>query len=78
MDVSSEIVCSGQMGFDPLICVWDSENLNTIFIIKWKNQMGISNLCFSEDMRFIGASSMDDQNEISVYDFEEVINYINK
>ena len=70
MDVNSEIVCSGQMGFNPLICVWDSENLNTIFIIKWKNQMGISNLSFSEDMRFIAASSMDDINEISVYDFQ--------
>ena len=60
---------TGQVGPNPLICVWDTETMKVEAKLKGRLSLGIKNLCFSKDGKYLAASGMDVNHSIVVYDW---------
>ena len=69
-----EMLCiTGQVGMNPLLCVWDIKTLQSKLILKGVLQIGINCVCFSNDGRKFAASGLDEDHCIVVYDLEKAI-----
>jgi WD40 repeat protein len=73
-DILCLAVCSnarycatGQVGPEPLICVWDTETMKVLAKIKGRLSLGIKNICFSKDDEYIAASGMDANHSIAIF-----------
>lgn len=49
-------VATGQVGKDPLICIWDSHTVQTLSILKDVHTHGVACLAFHSDGQVSGAS----------------------
>jgi WD40 repeat protein len=70
LDVFKQYVVTGQIGHKPLICLWDMNTMESLFILKGVLEKGINNVCFSHDGKFIAASSIDEEHTMLVCDRE--------
>ncbi|KRX05725.1 WD40-repeat-containing domain [Pseudocohnilembus persalinus] len=73
LDVFDNKAVTGQLGVNPLICVWDTQDQNTLVILKGVLKNGIGNVTFSNDGKKIAACSLDDERSIAIYDIETAI-----
>ena len=63
------LVCTGQMGHEPVVAVWDARTLATLAILPDLQLNGVSCLAFSNDNKLIATVSMDSDHTLSVYDW---------
>ncbi|EAR94225.2 HELP domain protein (macronuclear) [Tetrahymena thermophila SB210] len=73
IDTAGNLVITGQLGANPLICVWDSTNLETKFVFKGVIKNGVSSVAISQDGKKIAAISLEKESSIVIYDLEKAI-----
>lgn len=49
MHPERNIVATGQTGKNPFICVWDTNNMETVSMLKDGHQNGVAALSFDKD-----------------------------
>ena len=59
MDISKNYVVSGQIGFIPLLCVWDPDTCKEIIVFKEHLRNGIGNIAISPNEDMIAARCLD-------------------
>merc|ERR1711988_1324273 len=64
-------VATGQIGKEPKICVWDSDDCQMKSELVGKHQRGISAVAFSQSGNKLGSIGMDDQNSVIVWDWKK-------
>ena len=73
IDVYETMAITGQVGMNPLLCIWDLKSMQSKLILKGILQKGIKNVCFSNDGRKFAAAGLDDDHCIVVYDLEKAM-----
>ena len=49
LDANESIVVTGQLGANPLICVWDAATGQSKMVLTGTLKKGIGNVCISQD-----------------------------
>eukprot|EP00002_Diphylleia_rotans_P034049 TRINITY_DN7287_c0_g2_i1.p1 TRINITY_DN7287_c0_g2~~TRINITY_DN7287_c0_g2_i1.p1 ORF type:complete len:2704 (-),score=538.32 TRINITY_DN7287_c0_g2_i1:170-8281(-) len=65
------IAATGQVGKEPIICVWDINTLETLSILKGFHIRGVCALSFTNDGKYLASVGLDDYNSIAVYDWKK-------
>lgn len=65
------LIATGQVGKDPYICVWDSDSMQTVSILKDGHTHGIGSLAFSSDGTRIVSVGLDPNNIMNVWDWKK-------
>eukprot|EP00003_Mantamonas_plastica_P007140 TRINITY_DN1595_c0_g1_i1.p1 TRINITY_DN1595_c0_g1~~TRINITY_DN1595_c0_g1_i1.p1 ORF type:complete len:1924 (+),score=719.51 TRINITY_DN1595_c0_g1_i1:2008-7779(+) len=61
------IIATGQIGKPAFICIWDTENMKLLSLIKNAHQRGVATLGFSTNGKFLVSTGLDDNHEITVW-----------
>jgi len=64
-------VATGEVGPNPLICIWDSNSMECLARITGTLKKGITQICFSNDGKFVAATAADDYHCIAIYEWEK-------
>jgi microtubule-associated protein-like 6 len=67
------IVVTGQVGSDPLICVWDYRSMKAKACFQGVLKRGICHLAISHNGCMLAACGMDTDHCIIIYDLEKVL-----
>ena len=70
----NKIVATGQVGCNPMISIWNSNDVTTKLTLSGVLQEGISHLCLSRDGKKLAAVSLDAEHCIAIYDLEKLYN----
>lgn len=71
MDAYENTIVTGQLGYNPLICVWDSVTMQSKVVFRGVLKNGIGNVCFSNDGKKIAAAALDEEHTVAIYDLEK-------
>ncbi|CAD8200325.1 unnamed protein product [Paramecium octaurelia] len=74
LDIYENLVLTGQVGLNPMLMVWNIDNMRMVCLFNDVLKNGISNCCFSNDGKSVAAIAMDDDHFMAVYDIEIAIN----
>lgn len=76
LDIRNNFCVTGQLGSNPLICVWDytEEKIQSKFILTGVLTDGIAKVCLGRniDELKLAAVSLDEMHTIAVYDLNKV------
>jgi microtubule-associated protein-like 6 len=72
MAVHKKYVATGQVGSQPIICIWDCDTMETYAVLQGILTHGIAHLAFSADGNKLAAVGLDPKHTIAVYDLEEL------
>ncbi|KAK1171259.1 echinoderm microtubule-associated protein-like 6 isoform X3 [Acipenser oxyrinchus oxyrinchus] len=64
-------VATGQVGKDPYICVWDTDNVQTISILKDVHTHGVACLAFDLDGQRLSSVGLDAKNTLCIWDWKK-------
>eukprot|EP00055_Hartaetosiga_balthica_P012061 m.57177 g.57177 ORF g.57177 m.57177 type:complete len:1939 (+) comp7823_c0_seq2:90-5906(+) len=64
-------VATGQVGIDPFICVWDSQTMETLSILKGGHELGVSSVRFGlgSQSKFLVSCGLEKEHNIIVWDW---------
>ncbi|XP_060573407.1 echinoderm microtubule-associated protein-like 6 [Ruditapes philippinarum] len=65
------LIATGQTGKAPFICVWDSNSLNTLSILKGGHTHGVGGVSFDKDGNRLVSVGIDPQATICVWDWKK-------
>lgn len=68
-----QVVATGEIGPNPLICVWDSGTMECLARISGTLTKGICHLAFSNNGKFLAATAADNDHCIAVYEWEKCL-----
>ena len=63
-------VATGDIGLNPLICVWDSSTMECLVRISGVLKKGVCYIAFSNDGKILAATGADDYHSIAIYAWE--------
>ncbi|CAM9122646.1 unnamed protein product [Ascophyllum nodosum] len=66
----STIVCSGEIGARPRVCVWCTETCQVISIFRGFHRKGIDSVCFSPDGQLIVSVGADPSHAMAVFHWQ--------
>jgi WD40 repeat protein len=72
IDIFDNLIVSGQVGLDPLICIWEIGSASKA-VFRGVLKQGVSYITFSNDGKKIAAVGMDDDHCIVVYDVDKAL-----
>ena len=64
---------TGQVGVNPLLCLWDIKTMQNKLTLKGVLQKGVNTVTFSNDGRKFAASGLDDDHCVVIYDIDKTI-----
>ena len=68
ISLDGTLAVTGEIGRNPLICVWNTETMECVKSFKGILKRGVQHVCFSDDGTKIAAMGADDMNCVVVYD----------
>ncbi|XP_071162130.1 echinoderm microtubule-associated protein-like 6 [Mytilus edulis] len=71
MHPERSIVATGQTGKNPFICVWDTNNMETLSMLKDGHQNGIAAIGFDKDGGRVVSVGLDTHSTINVWDWRK-------
>ena len=73
IDVFDNLIVTGQVGIDPLICIWEIGSVSKA-VFRGILKQGVGYITFSNDGKKIAATGMDEDHCIVVYDVDKALN----
>ena len=66
-----QTIATGEIGPNPLICVWDSATCECLARIVGTLKKGVCQLAFSNNGRYLAGAAADDYHCVAIYDWNE-------
>jgi WD40 repeat protein len=73
LDMRENIAVTGQVGENPLICVWDYRTMKAKAVFQGVLKRGICHVAISHNGKMLAACGMDPDHCIVIYDLEKVL-----
>lgn len=73
IDICDNLVVTGQVGMNPLICVWDAETQETQITFAGILKKGIGQVSICSENKRIAATGLDEDHTLVIYDYQKAI-----
>jgi WD40 repeat protein len=68
---NGKYVATGQIGKEPIVCVWDTETGDTLSILRGVHSIGVCALAFSGDGKYLASVGLDNYHTLAVWDWKQ-------